>query len=73
MNELLDLIKSNEGFSASMYKCPADKLTIGYGFNLESSEIPRHVADLWLFTEVKKIRAALAGYPSDGYLWSVQI
>jgi lysozyme len=29
------MIKIHEGFRASAYRCTANKLTIGYGFNLE--------------------------------------
>ena len=32
----LEQLKSDEGYRGAMYKCPADKWTIGYGFNLEA-------------------------------------
>lgn len=59
---VLEIIKENEGFEGGMYKCPAKKLTIGYGFNLEAIEMPRHVADLWLLHIVKKTEKALDDY-----------
>lgn len=35
-NGLLALVKLHEGLRLKMYKCTADKWTIGYGLNLES-------------------------------------
>lgn len=35
MNPLLDHIKTSEGLSLTPYRCPAGKLTIGYGTNIE--------------------------------------
>ena len=35
MSRLIDDIKRDEGFSATAYKCPANKWTIGYGTNIE--------------------------------------
>lgn len=35
----LELIKEAEGFSAKVYKCPAGKLTIGYGHNIEANPL----------------------------------
>ncbi len=46
--ELFKLIELNEGFRPRVYKCPADKWTIGYGFNVEDEDLPREVADFWL-------------------------
>jgi len=34
----MDLVKEFEGFSATPYKCPADKLTIGYGHVIKAGE-----------------------------------
>jgi len=33
------LLKRHEGFSKNIYKCTAGKLTIGYGYNLESNQL----------------------------------
>jgi lysozyme len=46
--EIFYLVAIHEGFRAKMYKCTADKNTIGYGFNLDDTEIPMTVADFWL-------------------------
>ena len=55
----LSLIKLNEGFRDRMYKCPADKWTIGYGINLEAVKMPEEVASLWLQIEVDKRKKEL--------------
>lgn len=60
---IIEKIASEEGFSGKMYKCPADKWTIGYGFNLESQEMPRQVADLWLSILIDNIQAKLDKFP----------
>ena len=41
-------VKEHEGFRQMLYRCPSGKLTIGYGFNLESQNLPETVANLWL-------------------------
>ena len=41
-------LKRHEGFSPSLYKCPAGKPTIGFGFNLEQELMPEFVASIWL-------------------------
>jgi len=56
---IIEKIASEEGFSARMYKCPADKWTIGYGFNLEALDMPQAVAELWLSILVKDIKQSL--------------
>lgn len=48
-------IKQSEGFETKLYKCPADKWTIGYGFNLEDVGIPQAVADFWLAYNLSQI------------------
>lgn len=52
-------IKKHEGFRSQMYRCPAGKRTIGYGFNLEALDMPRSVADEWLCILVGGIRFRL--------------
>jgi len=47
-NNLIELVKKNEGFESRLYKCSKGKLTIGYGFNLDDCEIPKSVAESWL-------------------------
>ncbi len=40
-----DLLKKHEGKSLTLYKCPAGKLTIGYGHNIEDRGISDEVAE----------------------------
>lgn len=35
----IDLLKRQEGFRAKVYKCPAGKQSIGYGYNLEANPL----------------------------------
>ena len=42
------LLKKHEGLSLSLYKCPAGKLTIGYGHNIEDRGISEEAAELLL-------------------------
>ena len=42
------LLKKHEGLSLFLYKCPAGKLTIGYGHNIEDRGISESVAELLL-------------------------
>ncbi|MAT39733.1 MAG: hypothetical protein CL946_09035 [Ectothiorhodospiraceae bacterium] len=43
--EAKEQIKQDEGLRLSLYKCPANKLTIGYGWNIEDNGIPQEIAD----------------------------
>lgn len=52
-------VKKSEGWRDQVYVCPAGKLTIGYGFNVEDSRMPRAVADLWLDILLKNTKEAL--------------
>lgn len=46
------LIKKHEGLSLSLYKCPAGKLTIGYGHNIEDRGISEEAAELLLEQDI---------------------
>ena len=59
MGDLEQKIKQEEGFCGKVYACTENKLTIGYGFNLESSEMPVEVADIWLTINLNKLNIAL--------------
>lgn len=48
LKKLISKIEGEEGYSERMYKCPADYWTIGAGINLETTAIPKEVADKWL-------------------------
>lgn len=47
MSRIIDDIKRDEGFVSKPYKCPAGKLTIGYGTNIEDG-ITKAEAELLL-------------------------
>ena len=49
---LEDWIKSDEGFRALPYKCPADKWTIGYGRNLSDRGISQAEAQLMIENDI---------------------
>ena len=57
---LIESLKRDEGFRKFPYRCPAGKLTIGYGFNLDDEGIDEDIADFWLIYKVKKFEAELA-------------
>ena len=47
-----EYIKNNEGFSAHPYRCPAGKLTIGYGRNIEENGISKSEAEFLLNNDI---------------------
>lgn len=51
--DVLKFTKLAEGLSLKPYRCPAGKLTIGYGHNLEANGISEAVADLLLINDLK--------------------
>ena len=61
MNEtLLQQVKRQEGFRPKPYRCPAGKLTIGYGLNLDAG-ISERLATQILEWQLSDLRAGLAG------------
>jgi lysozyme len=44
MNNLIEQLKIDEGYSQHVYKCPAGANTIGYGYNLDSNSL--HLSSL---------------------------
>ena len=57
------LIKHAEGLYTNMYKCPAGKLTIGYGHNLEARGITKHAADVILEDDMQDFVKLAQRYP----------
>lgn len=51
-NKWLELTKGFEGLRLKPYICPAGKLTIGYGHNLEDNGITLEVAEILLKTDL---------------------
>jgi len=62
LDKLIEKIETEEGYSERMYKCPADYWTIGAGINLETTAIPKEVADLWLKIIVESRISVLKHY-----------
>ena len=54
-------LKSDEGFREHMYKCSANKTTIGYGFNLEVG-LTEEESDVLLRFKISKLKEALGEY-----------
>ncbi len=52
-------IEQNEGFKSKVYKCPAGKLTIGYGRNLEDNGISKQEALVLLESDIMNIKLEL--------------
>ena len=49
---LVERIKQHEGFRTFPYKCPAGKLSIGYGRNLEDCGIREQEAEIMLMNDL---------------------
>lgn len=50
MKSLIEQLKIDEGFSKMPYRCTANKLTIGYGYNLEANmlNIDQKIIKSWI-------------------------
>ena len=59
---LEEKIAMEEGFEGRLYICSAGYRSIGYGFNLDSTQMPREVADLWLKINIKDIKRRLSEF-----------
>lgn len=62
--QMMSLVKKHEGFRSKAYRCPAGRLTIGYGRNIEDNGISEPEA-------VFLLRDDLAGcsYQAEGFSW----
>lgn len=56
MTDLLEQLKRHEGFREKPYKCTGDKLTIGYGWNLDDVGISEALAEFVLQQQVSYIQ-----------------
>ena len=65
------LIMKHEGFRQFVYKCPAGKLTIGYGLNLESTGVTKGQASYLLNDEIKDYPKQLREIIKNFYTLSV--
>ena len=59
--------KTSEGLRLKLYTCPAGKLTIGYGYNIEDLGIPQEIADR-LF-EISYLQAQKDAKTYLGHIW----
>lgn len=60
LEKVMDLIRRHEGLRLTMYKCPAGKLTIGYGHNLETTPITTTAAEWILMDDIFVVEQALS-------------
>jgi len=67
LDSVENLIKHHEGLKLTPYRCTADKLTIGYGRNLEDRGITSHEADLLLHQDISDCIRTLQRNFSDYY------
>ena len=57
--ETSEYIKLNEGLRLFPYKCSTDKLTIGYGRNLDDNGISKEEADFMFENDIEDAQASL--------------
>jgi len=66
---LVERIKKHEGFRTFPYKCPAGKLSIGYGRNLDDCGISEQEAEILLNNDITKARIELA----NAFPWTIEM
>ena len=66
-----DYIKANEGYRTKPYHCSSNKLTIGYGRNLEDNGISQDEAELMFTNDLNRVadelRVILPDFDDLGY------
>lgn len=68
---LVDLIKKHEGLRLKPYKCTADKLTIGYGRNLDDIGISEDEAEYLLIHDITQAEQDLAKIFDTRFLYDL--
>lgn len=58
-----ELIKKHEGLRLKPYTCPAGKLTIGYGRNLDDTGISPYEAETLLHNDIQNCYAQCVKFP----------
>jgi lysozyme len=58
-DNLIEQIKRHEGFRSSPYHCSSNKLSIGYGRNLEANGISRSEAEFLLDNDLYRVEREL--------------
>ena len=70
---LLESVKKHEGLRLKPYKCPAGKLSIGYGRNLEDCGISEQEAEMFLMNDLSRCALELyTNFPWAGQLDSAR-
>lgn len=54
-SKLIETLKRHEGLRLKPYRCPAGKLTIGVGRNLEDMGISEDEADFLLYNDISRV------------------
>ncbi|MFB1501517.1 glycoside hydrolase family protein [Thiocapsa sp. N5-Cardenillas] len=62
MQDLKEWLKKCEDFRAKIYRCPSNKQTIGYGWNIDDMPISRAAADFILEEHIKIFQSELHHY-----------
>lgn len=69
-SELKEFVKEMEGLRLMPYRCPAGKLTIGYGHNLEDKGISKEVAEELLDEDLTEASLATSKLiPLNDQIW----
>ena len=69
-SELKQFVKEMEGIRLMPYRCPAGKLTIGYGHNLECNGISKEVAEELLDDDLSEAAMATSKLiPVTDQIW----
>ena len=58
-SDLIKQIKEHEGLVLKPYKCPAGKLTIGYGHNLEDNGLTKTACEYILIEDIEESKRNL--------------
>ena len=58
-SDLIKQIKEHEGLVLKPYKCPAGKLTIGYGHNLEDNGLSQSACEYILIEDIEEAKKNL--------------
>ena len=59
MSDIIADLKRDEGFRSKVYKCPADKWTLGYGRNVEDVGVTEAEAEELLRNDVARVEREL--------------
>jgi len=64
-------IRANEGLRLKPYKCSANRLTIGYGRNLDDIGITKDEAEMMLTNDTDRCLSALSAIFGDNFLYKL--